>query len=216
KKLTSSDPRSRRYLPLSNFTQLLGHNFQIFNLLQVAEIEQITSNSRLKLETEPKIAVTLGLELVTFEFGLKFVKVTPDSILDIKFRDGSLEIPSLLIQETTETILRNLIAYEQCLPHCPPIFTCYAKVLDNLIDTTNDMEILCKSEIFDNWLSPEDATQFFNRLYNDTYVKEFYYSKLCDELDGYCKRWWPTWRAYYVHNYFSKPWAIAAQIYAVI
>ncbi|EOY02746.1 PREDICTED: UPF0481 protein At3g47200 [Theobroma cacao] len=150
------------------------------------------------------------------EAGLKFVKVTPDSILDIKFRDGSLEIPSLLIQETTETILRNLIAYEQCLPHCPPIFTCYAKVLDNLIDTTNDMEILCKSEIFDNWLSPEDATQFFNRLYNDTYVKEFYYSKLCDELDGYCKRWWPTWRAYYVHNYFSKPWAIAAQIYAVI
>ncbi|XVF57831.1 hypothetical protein PTKIN_Ptkin07bG0014200 [Pterospermum kingtungense] len=150
------------------------------------------------------------------EAGVKFVKVAPESILDIKFRDGCLEIPSLLIQETTETILRNLIAYEQCLPHCPPVFTCYPKLLDNLIDTTNDMEILCKKEIFDNWLSPEDATQFFNKLYNDTYVKEFYYSKLCDDLNKYCKRWVPKWRAYYVQNYFTKPWAVAAQIYAVI
>ncbi|XP_022775505.1 UPF0481 protein At3g47200-like [Durio zibethinus] len=150
------------------------------------------------------------------EAGVKFVKVAPHSILDIKFRDGSLEIPSLLIQETTETILRNLIAYEQCLPNCPPIFTCYAKLLDNLIDTTNDMEILCKREILDNWLSPEDSTQFFNKLYNDTYIKEFFYSQLCDDLNRHCKWWWPRWRAYYVQNYFTKPWAIAAQIYAVI
>ncbi|OMO92995.1 hypothetical protein COLO4_17163 [Corchorus olitorius] len=151
------------------------------------------------------------------EAGVKFIKVAPESILDIKFRNtGVLEIPSLLIQETTETILRNLIAYEQCLPNCPPIFISYAKVLDNLIDTTSDLEILCKRDIWDNWLSPEDATQFFNKLYNDTYVKEFYYSNLCDDLNSYCKRWWPRWRAYYVQNYFSKPWAIAAQIYAVI
>ncbi|TYJ17259.1 hypothetical protein E1A91_A09G040200v1 [Gossypium mustelinum] len=152
------------------------------------------------------------------EAGVKFMKAVPepDSVLDIRFRDGCLTIPSLLIQETTETIFRNLIAYEQCLPKCQPIFTCYAKLLDNLIDTTNDMEILCKREIFDNWLSPDDATQFFNNLYNDTFVKEFYYSELCNKLDCHCKRMWPRWRAYYVQNYFSKPWAIAAQIYAVV
>ncbi|MBA0858483.1 hypothetical protein Goshw_026872 [Gossypium schwendimanii] len=152
------------------------------------------------------------------EAGVKFVKAVPepDSVLDIRFRDGCLTIPSLLIQETTETIFRNLIAYEQCLPKCQPIFTCYAKLLDNLIDTTNDMEILCKREIFDNWLSPDDATQFFNNLYNDAFVKEFYYAELCNKLDRHCKRMWPQWRAYYVQNYFSKPWAIAAQIYAVV
>ncbi|KAK5845093.1 hypothetical protein PVK06_001246 [Gossypium arboreum] len=152
------------------------------------------------------------------EAGVKFMKAVPelDSVLDIRFRDGCLTTPSLLIQETTETIFRNLIAYEQCLPKCQPIFTCYAKLLDNLIDTTNDMEILCKREIFDNWLSPDDATQFFNNLYNDTFVKEFYYSELCNKLDCHCKRMWPRWRAYFVQNYFSKPWAIAAQIYAVV
>ncbi|XVE67718.1 hypothetical protein DITRI_Ditri09bG0010900 [Diplodiscus trichospermus] len=80
----------------------------------------------------------------------------------------------------------------------------------------NDLEILCKREIFDNWLSPDDSTQFFDKLYYDTFVKEFYYSKLCDDLNRHCKRWWPRWRAYYVHNYFTKPRAVVAQIYAVI
>ncbi|KAE8697103.1 putative Calcium-binding EF-hand family protein [Hibiscus syriacus] len=150
------------------------------------------------------------------EAGVKFKKGTADSVLDIKFNNGCLEIPSLLIQETTEPIFQNLIAYEQCFGHCQPIFTCYAKLLDNLIDTNNDMEILCKNEIIDNWLSLEDSTQFFNNLYNDTYIKEFYYLGLSDKLDSHCRRWWPRWRAAYVHNYFTKPWAIAAQIYAVI
>ncbi|KAK6256295.1 hypothetical protein SCA6_017600 [Theobroma cacao] len=200
--------------PFRNKTSLfegqdIKHILDLLRLSLVLPSEEIKNNPR--SGWQPIHSVTRLKEA-----GVKFVKVAPDSILDIKFRDGSLEIPSLLIQETTETILRNLIAYEQCLPHCPPIFTCYAKLLDNLIDTTNDMDILCKREIFDNWLSPEDATQFFNKLYNDTYVKVFYYSKLCDDLNRHCKRGWPRWRAYYVQNYFTKPWAIAAQIYAVI
>ncbi|KAE8706284.1 putative Calcium-binding EF-hand family protein [Hibiscus syriacus] len=52
------------------------------------------------------------------EAGVKFKKGTADSVLDIKFNDGCLEIPSLLIQETTEPIFRNLIAYERCFGHC--------------------------------------------------------------------------------------------------
>ncbi|OMO93021.1 hypothetical protein COLO4_17160 [Corchorus olitorius] len=162
------------------------------------------------------------------EAGVQVKVVAAKSILDIDFEDGVLKIPSLQIQETTETIFRNLIAYEQCVPNCPAIFISYAKVLDNLIDIPNDLDILCndleyilckknKEKIsWDNWLSPEVATQCFNNLYNDTYVKEFYYSKLCGDLNQYCKRWWPRWRASYVHNYFTKPWAIAAQIYAII
>ncbi|XVF60077.1 hypothetical protein PTKIN_Ptkin08bG0014400 [Pterospermum kingtungense] len=150
------------------------------------------------------------------EAGVKFVKVSADSILDVKFRNGVLEIPSLLIQETTETIFRNLISYEQCLPNCDPIFTSYAKVMDNLIDSTGDMELLCKKEVFDNWLSPEDATEFFNKLYNDTFLKEFYYGELSDKLNNHCRQWWPRWRASYVQNYFTKPWAVVAQIYAII
>ncbi|XVE67727.1 hypothetical protein DITRI_Ditri09bG0011800 [Diplodiscus trichospermus] len=46
------------------------------------------------------------------EAGIKFRKVASSSILDIRISNGILEMPSLLIQETTEIILRNLISFE--------------------------------------------------------------------------------------------------------
>ncbi|KAK0589311.1 hypothetical protein LWI29_012464 [Acer saccharum] len=148
--------------------------------------------------------------------GIKFKKVAPDTILDIRFRNGRLEIPPLLVQETTETIFRNLISLEQCLPNCPPIITSYAKLMDNLIDTPEDVEILCENNILDNWLNPGDATRFFNNLYNDAYVKTFYYHDVCQQVNEYSKRWWPEWRYFYTQNYFTRPWVIVSQIVAAI
>ncbi|KAF2305959.1 hypothetical protein P3X46_032651 [Hevea brasiliensis] len=151
------------------------------------------------------------------ESGIKFKKLEgATSILDIRFTNGVLEIPNLLIQETTETIFRNLISYEQCSPECSPIITCYAIVLDNLINTTKDVQILCKKETIDSWLNPEDATQFFSKLYLDAYVKKFYYLGLCKEVHKYRQRRWPRWRTAYMHNYFGTAWAIASQIVAAI
>ncbi|GMY13117.1 UPF0481 protein At3g47200-like [Fagus crenata] len=46
------------------------------------------------------------------EAGIKFRRVESKSILDIKFNDGVLEIPPLLIQDTTETVFRNIISFE--------------------------------------------------------------------------------------------------------
>ncbi|CAB4284696.1 unnamed protein product [Prunus armeniaca] len=50
------------------------------------------------------------------ESGIEF-KVGPSTqqyLLDIKFEDGVIIIPQLRIHETTNSLLRNLIAYEQC------------------------------------------------------------------------------------------------------
>ncbi|KAK3183776.1 hypothetical protein Dsin_031062 [Dipteronia sinensis] len=150
------------------------------------------------------------------DFGIKFKKVAAKTILDIRFNNGCLEIPTLLVQETTETIFRNLISLEQCLPKCPPIITSYAKLMDNLIDKTEDVEILCDNEVLDNWLNPEDATRFFNKLYNDAYLKTFYYHDVCHKVNDYSKKWWPKWRNSYIQNYFTRPWVIVSQIVAVI
>ncbi|KAJ8750368.1 hypothetical protein K2173_014283 [Erythroxylum novogranatense] len=142
--------------------------------------------------------------------GIKFSPGNSKSILDIKFTDGVLEIPPLLIQETTEVIIRNLISYEQCTPNCSARITSYAILLDNLINTTRDMDILSQNGIIDNWLNPEDATQFFNKLYHDAYVKRYYYLDLCAEVNKYCERRCPKWRAMFMRNYFGTPWAIAS------
>ncbi|KAK9928028.1 hypothetical protein M0R45_025185 [Rubus argutus] len=151
------------------------------------------------------------------EAGVKFKKGRSiNGILDIKFSNGVLEIPSLIIQETTEAIFRNLISFEQCYHRCYPGITSYVMLLDCLINTSKDINILCESGIIQNWLNPEEAAQIFNKLYQDTSVSQFYYLELCGEVNKYCRRRWPRWRAMYVRNHFSSPWAIASQIFAAM
>uniref|UniRef100_A0A6M2F8E1 Uncharacterized protein n=1 Tax=Populus davidiana TaxID=266767 RepID=A0A6M2F8E1_9ROSI len=142
--------------------------------------------------------------------GIKLKVGKSSSILDIKFQNGFLEIPPLLIQETTEVIIRNLISHEQCSPKCTDRITSYAILLDNLINTTKDMETFTSSGIIDNWLNPDEATQFFNKLYQDAYLKKYYYLKLCQEVNRYCQRRFPRWRALLMSNYFGTPWAIVS------
>ncbi|XP_062153151.1 UPF0481 protein At3g47200-like [Alnus glutinosa] len=150
------------------------------------------------------------------EAGIKFRSGTSKSILDIKFVDGVLEIPSLLIHDTTETLFRNLISYEQCYPGCETRFTSYAVLLDNLINTTKDLEILCDKGIIRNWMDPEAATIFFNKLYNNTVVGEFCYANLCEQVHSHCRRQWPRWRAVLVHNYFNTPWSVLSTLAALV
>lgn len=142
--------------------------------------------------------------------GIKLKAGESSSILDIKFENGVLEIPPLLIQETTEVIIRNLISYEQCCPKCTDRITSYAVLLDNLINTNKDMDTFTGSGIIDNWLNPDEATQFFNKLYQDAYLKKYYYLKLCQEMNRYHQRRFPRWRALLMSNYLGTPWAIVS------
>ncbi|GKV41371.1 hypothetical protein SLEP1_g48914 [Rubroshorea leprosula] len=150
------------------------------------------------------------------ESGISFRKVTSPSILDVKFRRGTLEMPSILVKETTEPALRNLIRYEQCYSNCPPIVTSYSALLDNLINNEEDMEELSKSGILINCLNPHDTIQSFKMLYHGALLKDFHYRKLCWEVNEYQQKLWPKWRAFYIRNYLAKPWAIFSQIVATI
>ena len=150
------------------------------------------------------------------EAGIKFRRVESKSILDIKFNDGVLEIPPLLIQDTTETVFRNIISFEQCYPNCEDRFTSYAILMDSLINTVKDADILGKNEILDNWLNPLDAVQLFKNLHHNTCYNEYYYQSLSRDVSRYCQRRWPRWRAALVRNYFNTPWALFSTSAAVM
>ncbi|KAL5581330.1 hypothetical protein UlMin_013772 [Ulmus minor] len=124
--------------------------------------------------------------------GIKFKKCSmAKSILDITFEKGVLEMSPLFIQETTEPLFRNLISFDQCCPKVESVITSYAILMDNLINTNKDMEILCKNKVIENWLNVEDATRFFNQLYDDTYIKENFYACLTKDVNDHCERRWP-------------------------
>jgi hypothetical protein len=146
------------------------------------------------------------------EAGIKFKRaMSSQNILDIKFVDGKLEIPPLVIHEVTETAFWNLISYEQCYPKCEARITSYAVLLNNLINSAKDMDILCENKIIEN-----DAAQLFNKLYHDTYVYDYCYTDLGRQVNSFCQRGWSRWHAVLVGKYFNTPWVGFSILAAVI
>ncbi|ONI26510.1 hypothetical protein PRUPE_1G029800 [Prunus persica] len=150
------------------------------------------------------------------EAGVKFRKGTAESIMNIQFKHGVFTIPQLAIGELTESIFRNLIALEQCYHGRSPKITSYAVLMDNLICSSRDMKLLCENEVLGKWLSPEDGSQFFNKLYNDTLLRKFYYSELCFRVNTYYGKGWSKWLEILNREYLSNPWKIISLVAACI
>ncbi|PRQ44792.1 hypothetical protein RchiOBHm_Chr3g0483151 [Rosa chinensis] len=107
--------------------------------------------------------------------------------MSIDFKDGVLMIPQLAIAEMNEPLFRNLIAFEQCYNGRGHKVTSYALLMDNLIASSKDVVFLCDKEIIHNWLSAEEASQLFSKLYSDTLIDDFCYGGLCATVNKYYK-----------------------------
>jgi hypothetical protein len=64
-------------------------------------------------------------------------------LLDLKFKKGVLEIPRSEFEDDTETLVRNIMALEQCDNRSDPHITNFYLILDRLINTTKDADLLC-------------------------------------------------------------------------
>ncbi|KAF8378115.1 hypothetical protein HHK36_029452 [Tetracentron sinense] len=148
--------------------------------------------------------------------GVRFKTGNPENILNVKFKKGVLEIPSIILQENAETIFRNLIAFEQCDHERTNRITSFAILLDNLINTSKDVDFLSQKGIIVNFLSSEDISLFFNRLYNDALVNQFYYGTLCRDLNKYRQKPWNRRCATLKREYFNTPWSILSFIAALM
>ncbi|GFS44987.1 hypothetical protein Acr_00g0093410 [Actinidia rufa] len=158
--------------------------------------------------------------------GIKFVKSQDPCILKIEFHEnGELRIPQLKVNEWTETLFRNLIAFEQC-DHEPEYISSYIIFLDSLINTPMDVDLLVKCEIIENSLGDsERVSDLFNNLYKETITEFsiFYFADICHKLNAYNKDYWHRWRAtryrwkvILKRDYFSNPWSVISVIAAIV
>ncbi|KAH0992595.1 hypothetical protein GBA52_004078 [Prunus armeniaca] len=139
-----------------------------------------------------------------------------DSIMEIGFVDGVFTIPQLEIGELTESLFRNLIALEQCYHGHSQQITSYAVLMDNLIASSKDMELLCEKKVLGNWLSAEDGSKFFNNLYNGTSLDKFYYGKLCTTVNQHYVSKWNRSVEEIKREKFSNPWKLFSFGLAII
>jgi hypothetical protein len=142
--------------------------------------------------------------------GVKFKLGSREKIFDMNFdfHKGILEIPPLFLEDDTEKLFRNIHAFEQC--HCRSGYVSdYIATINFLVRGTNDVEILAKEGIIDNWLSDNDAVMSVlhdldrgNVVFGD----HFYFSDDVKDLKKYCKKRRHKWIAALKQNYFHNPW----------
>ncbi|KAL3504633.1 hypothetical protein ACH5RR_034474 [Cinchona calisaya] len=165
--------------------------------------------------------------------GIKFATEDNDkskSWLHISFKDGKIMIPPMTVSHRTESVFRNLIAYEQYYmarqshnhshSHSHRRYvTDYAMFMDLLINSPMDVENLRHCQIFKIRLGDDEVvSNMFNRLIREISLNDqmFCYLEVFKEVNKYSSRRRNIWRAHLMRNYFSTPWAIISFLAAVI
>jgi len=154
------------------------------------------------------------------EAGVKFkVNTKSKCLLDLRFSGGVLEIPSLIVEDRTETLFRNMVALEQFHYTNKLYITDYVAVLDYLINTGKDVDILVHKEILENWLGDSDSVA---NLFNGLCINVVHtnissqFSILCKELNAFCRNPWHKLKATLRRDYGKTPWQTAASIAGIL
>ncbi|RHN49986.1 hypothetical protein MtrunA17_Chr6g0452571 [Medicago truncatula] len=150
------------------------------------------------------------------EAGVRFkVNTKSECLHDLRFSGGVLEIPQLTVQDGTEILFRNMVALEQCHYPYQSYIIDYHFILDYLINTSTDVDILVRSNILQNWLGDSDSVAIlFNGLGENITNSNIssHFSILCKELNAYCRNPWHRLKAALRRDYCNTPWHTAASI----
>ena len=147
------------------------------------------------------------------EAEIKFERILGESLWSIDFdRDaGILKVPTLIIDDNTESFFWNISVYGQFIPTAAyaPLIN-YLKFMDCLIDTAKDVELLCENKILHNCLGDgEVVANMFNRLGDSlTLPLNNFYGYIFHNVNEYCDSHCNKWIANLRLNYFNTPWAI--------
>ena len=150
--------------------------------------------------------------------GVKFKARLSKNLLDIHFENGILEIPKLTISGETKLTIRNLVAFEQC-HYNDNYINDYVVIMDRLVNTPKDVELLVKYGIVENRLGDNnEGSTLINKLADGVIMEPdgFYFANIFKNLNVYYNTSWHKWKANLKQNYFNTPWAIVSVIAAVL
>ncbi|OMP05389.1 hypothetical protein COLO4_08884 [Corchorus olitorius] len=151
------------------------------------------------------------------EAGIRFKKSNTVSLKDITFHGGVLKLPVVIVDDATESMFLNLIAFERFHVGAGNEVTSFIFFMDNIIDSDKDVALLHSRGIIQNALGSDKAVaNLFNSLSKDiTLDPDSSLDEVHKKVNRYCKKAWNEWRANLIHTYFRNPWAILSLIAAI-
>ncbi|XP_044480438.1 UPF0481 protein At3g47200-like [Mangifera indica] len=160
------------------------------------------------------------------ESGVSFKCVKGEGSLNIEFKPVKrripffnryeLQMPHLDISDSTERHIRNMMALEQCSYPLDTPFCNYIIIMDCLIDTEKDVDLLVWEGVITNHLGDNaSVAKLFNKLGENIIASSSSYFQCCEELKVHYNNRRNKWKAILRSVYFSNPWRAAGTLAAI-
>ncbi|KAJ6749662.1 hypothetical protein OIU85_000309 [Salix viminalis] len=149
---------------------------------------------------------------------LFWARWTACAITNVKFKSSLLsvkvEVPPIIIDESTESLLLNLVAYESAAALDQLWVSSYILFMESLIDDAEDVEYLRSTGIIINYLGDDQkVANLFNGMGEsfthgtyDTFAYNDVKMAINKQCESTVKRWVYDWKTAYFSNYFGSPW----------
>jgi len=146
--------------------------------------------------------------------GISFKKSKTRSLKDFSFNRGVLRLSTLRLDDSTEYIFLNLIAFERLHIGTGSEITSFIFLMDTIIDGAMDVSILTRNGILINALGNDQVVaNSFNSMSKEIPVdRNGELENVRESMNHYCKKPWKRWRASLIHTYFRSPWAMVSLI----
>ncbi|BAF28406.1 UPF0481 protein At3g47200 [Oryza sativa Japonica Group] len=156
-----------------------------------------------------------------YEAGIRFRRARTDSLHDVRFRHGVLAMPPVAVDDSTEYMLLNMMAFERLHPGAGNDVTAYVFFMDSIIDSAKDVALLSSKGIIQNAVGSDKAVaKLFNSISKDVVLEpESALDGVQRQVNAYCRQPWNMWRANLIHTYFRSPWAfmsLAAAMFLLV
>ncbi|KAJ9188296.1 hypothetical protein P3X46_003666 [Hevea brasiliensis] len=149
--------------------------------------------------------------------GVKFKASKEAWPIDIKFERGELKMPRFLADDNTERVIRNLMAFEQCHYPNEPLICDYIWILDFLINTEKDVDVLVRKGIILNLLGDDKTVaNLVNNLGLEITASGSCFYDLSEGLNNHYENPWCRTVAIMRSVYFNNLWRGTGTIAAIV
>nr|XP_018676075.1 PREDICTED: UPF0481 protein At3g47200-like isoform X1 [Musa acuminata subsp. malaccensis] len=197
---------------------LLEERRHLLDLLRLSRLVKRSSTDNSRGRTNRRKVSNIRSAFELREAGIHFRKSNSNSLLDIEFKHGVLSLPNLTVDDNTEYMFLNLMAFERLNVGTGNEVTSYVVFMDSIIDSAKDVSLLQSKDIIENAFgSDEAAAELFNRLSKDVVIPpQGILGDVYGEVKYYFGRRRNRWWANLKHTHFSSPWSLLSLVAAIV
>ncbi|XP_047960227.1 putative UPF0481 protein At3g02645 [Salvia hispanica] len=181
------------------------------------EDEESGSSHHEKPPLMEEIAIPSVTQLV--KVGVKFA-ATSGGISSIKFDNKTLTLhmPVIKLDENSGVVLRNLVAYEACTAPGPLVLARYMELMNGIIDTDADANVLCgKGIIVNHMKSEKEVAEMWNGMCNSVRLTKVpLLDKAIVDVNKFYNEHWRVRMGRFMRDNVFGSWKILTFVAAIV